>query len=214
MPLRAAVRYLAGWSIILFFIVLLTLIFNFLGTIICAVLAGMMLGAGRVAKWHTLVISLFFPACIFGVLRTTKADLLGWQVVMLTILCFSVFWLSYFATAALLFYESKGPAGHAPAVEAKRLEEPATQAAVGSAEQGLLTVAALEGSWRCRARVNGHFQDKVLEIHEHRLSLSVGDAKGRLHVIGQAEVELNGNGSTQRVKLAPSGVGVDDLVEI
>ena len=212
-PLKASARYLAGWGVLLFFIVLLTLIFNFLGTIICAVLAGMMLGAGRVARWHTVVISFFFPSCIFGVLVTTKAELLGWQVLMLTVLCFSVFWLSYLATAALLFYESKGPVSQSQPHVAVRTPAPVTEV-VSEASVEQLTLAALEGNWRCKARLDGQVQDRVMEIREQRLSLSVVERTGRVRVVGRAQVELATRGAEQRFSVAPIDTTADNWVAI
>src|ERR1035438_8644004 len=51
MPLKSAVQNVGLCSVLVFFVVLLTLVFSFLGTIICAALAGMMMGATRPSRW-------------------------------------------------------------------------------------------------------------------------------------------------------------------
>lgn len=56
---RTAGRYLGAWGAIALCVILLSLLFTFLGTITCAVLAGMMMGAFKDAKWFSVSVSWF-----------------------------------------------------------------------------------------------------------------------------------------------------------
>src|SRR5271157_4800368 len=100
--LRTVCGHIGGWCAITFFVLLLTFIFSFLGTIFCAVLAGMMLGAMKPHRWYSVPISLLFPVAICLVLRAMKADLPERQINLLSLLCLGAFWLAFFLTAALV----------------------------------------------------------------------------------------------------------------
>src|SRR5215472_1145713 len=107
LPLKKTLQRIAGGIIITFFVVLLTLIFSFLGTIICAALAGMMLGAAKLPRWQVAAASLLFPSVIFGVLRTTGADLPLQKILMLSGMCLGTFWLIYLVVSMMISYERK-----------------------------------------------------------------------------------------------------------
>ena len=70
--IRTAGGYLAAWGAIVCSVVLLSFLFTFLGTITCAVLIGMMMGAFKGAKWFSVSVSLVFPGVIFGMARGAK----------------------------------------------------------------------------------------------------------------------------------------------
>jgi len=72
-----AVQYLLGAAAIAFFVGLLTFIFSFLGTIFCAALVGMMLGAFKDLRWQSVSFSFLLPAVLVAVLRVTRAELTG-----------------------------------------------------------------------------------------------------------------------------------------
>jgi hypothetical protein len=93
--IRTAGRYLGAWGAIVLCVILLSLLFTFLGTITCAVLAGMMMGAFKGAKWFSVSVSLVFPGVIFGMARGAKVELTPPQVSMLAALCFGTFWVTY-----------------------------------------------------------------------------------------------------------------------
>src|SRR5260370_35897434 len=94
-PIKTAVQYLLGAAAIALFVSLLTFIFSFLGTIFCAALAGMMLGAFKNLRWQSVPFSFLFPAVIVTVLRVSKAELAANQVLVLALSAFGAFWLTY-----------------------------------------------------------------------------------------------------------------------
>ena len=202
-----------------FFVALLTLIFSFLGAILCAVLAGMMVGAARLPAWHTAVISLISPGVLFAMLRTSKADMSDAQVAILTAVCFSSFWLIYLMASALLRYEHKAtkPASSSPMARAngraehrrpeKRINVPGV---LNGAPNGALTLEALQGQWRCRGPER---QEKVLSIQREQLELIVANGQGRVSFATRAEIRLDGHTSLQTLWLS-SSQDPDTLVSI
>ncbi len=188
--LKQVVRYLVGWSVAIFFVVLLTLIFSFLGTIICAALAGMMIGAARLPRWQAFAISLIFPAVITGVLRTSGADLSDRQVLLLALLCFAAFWLIYAVVAAMMRVEGRQGAGASekPASRVRRSRAATGAVALAPPDPAVafgrltgLGLAALEGRWH--AEHNGHSTngyERVLEIDKETLRLSLTTSTGQV----------------------------------
>ena len=172
LPLKKTLQRVAGGVIITFFVVLLTLIFSFLGTIICAALAGMMLGAAKLPRWQVGAASLLFPSVIFCVLRTTGADLPLQKVLLLSGMCLGTFWLIYLVVSMMIFYERKAgaTAGHG----VKRT----VPAARGN---GLLSLEALQGKWRLEPSLIARVESrKVLEIQKENLLLRMPGPTGEL----------------------------------
>lgn len=174
LPVKKALQYAIGGVVLAFFVVLLTLIFSFLGTIICAALAGMMLGAAKLQKWKVVALSLVFPSVIFGVLRTQGADLPQGKVLMLSGLCLSTFWVIFAVVALLINFERKSQASAKAATRIKRQVTPG--AANGN---GHLSLKALEGKWLLDAgRFSGPGRRKILEIRREHLSLRIPKTTG------------------------------------
>jgi hypothetical protein len=144
--LKKALRYIGGWAIIIFFVVLLTFIFSFLGTIICAALAGMMIGAARLPRFHALCYSCIFPLVIFGVLRFSKAELTAAQIGLLAALCFGIFWLIYCVMVAMLSFEHKpGAAAQSTCKKAPAVQTQTVTA--GNGHGAMLDLSFLDGRW-------------------------------------------------------------------
>jgi len=172
LPLKKALQRVACGVVITFFVVLLTLIFSFLGTIICAALAGMMLGAAKPARWLVGLASLLFPSVIFGVLRTTGADLPWQKVLLLAGMCLGTFWLIYLVVSMMIFYEGK--AGAAGGHGAKR-------SASALRRNGRLSLEALQGKWRLEPSLIARVESrKVLEIQKENLLLRMHGPTGEL----------------------------------
>lgn len=205
--------HVAGWCAIVSFVLLLTFIFSFLGTIFCAVLAGMMLGSMRPRRWHSVPISLLFPATIFLMLRAMKAELLERQIDLLSLLCLGAFWLTFLLAGVVVSAEQKArtapgpgpgeprppatPGGPERVVErpapagraAARFEAVSPQSADG------LTLARLQGTWRWKAaKGDGEAHEKVLEIRGHDLVLKEVDGAGQVHWAAEGTVRLDGAG--------------------
>lgn len=190
--------HLAGWCIVISFVILLTLIFNFLGTIICAALAGMMMGSARLPRRHCLLASLIFPAVVSLVLRLWRAELAPSQIVALSILCFGVFW-AIWGTMWLLCGTPP------PSTFARKQENEPSQ----SLRQGRHTVSAqvassmplpaataptqldlasLQGLW-CPQR-EGAPAGKLLRFDGPMAVLTCFSEKGEIRSKAEAEVQL------------------------
>lgn len=206
--LKMAARYAGRWSAIVFFVLLLTLIFSFLGTIICAVLAGMMFGATKHVRWQALLISLIFPGAIFGLLRAGRAPLLENQVLVLSLLCFGAFWLTYATAAAVICFERSSANGTPTASEQKTMlaadyPAPTPQTTVQS-----LKLSELQGTWsRPPSGRNGESRAKELEINAEEVVLRVRDSHGHISTLGKAKVRLD---DASRTKGSSFACPVDD----
>ncbi len=232
-PIRTVVRYLGGWSILVFFVVLLTFIFSFLGTIFCSVLAGMMVAATKLPRWHTCALSLVFPGVLFSMLRSEKAELLGRQVLMLSLVCFGAYWLTFVLASLLVFYEAKVPAGTAKSPGRKgsgldsavsagnraRSAAPAETALAGRAAtpSAPFNLEALQGKWAyAGAGANGSGQHRTLEIVREVVRLSAADSQGRILFSAEAQVQVCPSTALPIVRLSPvpPSTPADTLVSI
>ena len=191
MPIRVAIRYAGRWSAIIFFVVLLTLIFSFLGTIICAVLAGMMMGATKHPRWQAMAIAVVFPAVIFTLLRGSRAELLERQIIELALLCFGAFWATYLVTGFVIWFERKQAAIVTPA------SEPAAETGLvhtgASHEPTLepLCIEALQGEWVCQpVPSDPPAQQKKLAIEGDKVTLSLIEDNGQTRPVAEGKVRL------------------------
>jgi hypothetical protein len=203
---RTAGRYLGAWGAIVLSVILLSLLFTFLGTITSAVLAGMMMGAFKGAKWFSVSVSLVFPGVIFGMARGAKVELTPQQIALLAVLCFGTFWVTYLVSAFVFFCEQKdrkSARSPAPAPQDETLAQgaqvPATSGtaaadALGSAEPGREScLDQLQGDWVCEASSTGNTScRKVIQIKESKLELKAVDASGRTTLLATGDVTLQG----------------------
>ena len=201
---RTAGRYLGAWGAIVLCVILLSLLFTFLGTITCAVLAGMMMGAFKGAKWFSVSVSLVFPGVIFGMARGAKVELAPQQIALLAVLCFGTFWVTYLVSAFVFFCEQKDRKSARPPAPASQ-DETLAQAgqiaatgrivaaeALGSTELGREScLEQLQGAWVCEASGTGHSLCKrVIQIKESKLELKTVDASGRITLLARGDVTL------------------------
>ena len=203
---RTAGKYLAAWGAIVFFVVLLSLLFTFLGTITCAVLTGMMMGAFKGAKWFSVLVSVVFPAVIFGMARGAKVELTPQQIALLAALCFATFWVTYLVSAFVFFCEQKDrksgrrpvpvpqAASPAPGAEVAATGHAAAAPAPESADlRRSSSLDQLQGDWVWEAPGTGHSAcRKVLHIREAKLELKGVDASGQITLLAKGDVTLQG----------------------
>src|SRR5581483_4112244 len=104
-PLVLALKHAGAWGIVLAFVALLTVIFSFLGTLFCAALGGMMMGATRASKRFALIFSLLCSGVLLGVLRSQRTELAAKQVTILAMLCLAAFWFLYVVSLSLVAFE-------------------------------------------------------------------------------------------------------------
>ena len=170
------------WCALVGVTALLTVLFSFLGNLTCAVLSGMILGAARRWRWHALPISLVFPAVILGLSYSSKLELPPGKVHLVAIVCAAAFWGVYGMTFGLYFLEKKQEANSGTATAA-------------SPAKPKFQLSTLRGSWTCEdSAANGSSQCKTLRIEEGKFSLAVRDRRGRVSVIAQGEVIVDGAG--------------------
>ncbi len=205
---RTAGRYFGAWGAIVLCVVLLSLLFTFLGTITCAVLVGMMMGAFKGAKWFSVCVSLVFPAVILGMARGAKVDLSPQQVTLLAGLCFGTFWGTYLVSAFLFFHEQKAKK---PSQRSASTSEPEASAqdgpvaATDCAPAGL-SLEQLQGNWACEESNPGEAQcKKVLQIKDARLELRTIDASGRIILLAAGDVTLQTLKPAQPLSNPPDG---------
>lgn len=175
---RRAATYAGLWGGVTFFAVLLTMVFSFLGTVICSVLAGMMMGATKPSRWLSIPISLLFPAILAGVLHFTKAELLPRQIVLISLLCFGSFWGLYAGAAWVMACESKQPPADQATLASTQKVAPDAKGS-SAPPQRLVSLIELQGKWLCEDQLNGNPRKRLLEIKENKLSLSAIDSNGR-----------------------------------
>jgi hypothetical protein len=193
---------------VLLFVVLLTIIFSFLGAFFCAGLAGMMLGSVTLQRRYIAGFSLIFPTVLFTILRVGGAELLMKQIVLLSFLCWATFWVTYLLVRAVVSYERKShPAGapgpfvspqpavvnHRPPQQkaAAERQSPRPEAVLAGADHEL-SLQLLQGKWSCAAADgNSHREQKLMEIDQHKLVLTISDRHGQVHFVGKGEVTLS-----------------------
>jgi hypothetical protein len=186
-PLKAAAQYAGGLAIGTFFVVLLSFIFSFLGTIFCAALAGMMLGTLHTHKWQSIPVSLLFPLVIFTLLKGMKTELEERQILLVSLACFSVFWLTYGMAATLSFFERKRqPAAGRPS----QIRPASAGGAEAPKRNGCLSLEMLQGDWSPEASYPAPFQIRRIRIQKEKLTLSVAEPGGKVRILGSAQLKL------------------------
>ena len=201
-PIKTALKYVSAWSVVAAFAALLTIIFNFLGALFCAALAGMMMGATKASWWLSLPFSLLCPGVLLAVMRAQKTELADRQITALLIICLAVFWTIYLLSKAVMAHEQKTAATNGETTAPLKAESHAgsAQFANGSIAKappcngkevpmpvGPLELGQLEGRWSCEdSGLDGHTKKRLLQIKDGALVLSTLDAEGHLCACTQA----------------------------
>lgn len=203
-PIRVAGSYLGAWVAIVCFVVLLSFTFTFLGTLSCAVLAGLMMGAFKGARWFAVSISLVFPGVILGMVRSARVELTQQQIILLAVVCFGVFWVTYLVSAVVLFCEQRDRTSSklpAPASQQEALALGGQVAVTGCTPAAEAPGAAvlvkesyleeLQGNWVCEASsASQPPYKKMIQIEETKLELKAIDASGRITLLARGDVTL------------------------
>jgi len=150
-PLKTVVKHAGAWGIVLTFIALLTIIFSFLGTLFCAALGGMMMGATRASKALALAFSLLCPGVLLGTMSAQRTELGQNQITVLAGLCLALFWGLYLVSRFLVAFEkTAGTTGSqtgalqpTPRLGSTNVTEPMDVATVTP-----LKLEDLHGQWR------------------------------------------------------------------
>lgn len=218
--LKAGAEYVGGVLIATFFVVLLSYIFSFLGTIFCAALGGMMLGAMGTKKSLSIPISLIFPLVIFGLVRGMKAEVSGRQMLVIAVACFSVFWLAYAVARALFLFERRRPAQvdrqpQAPLTSAaKPARETSTLPAAAEAGEGneaneWFSLDMLEGNWSRETSPLGRAEKRRMSIENDELTLTVLDSSNRIKVLARVTLKVGTAGSVRTLLISKPELQAD-----
>ncbi len=190
--------------------VLLTVLFSFLGTLSTTVVAGVMMGSARRWHWHTLPVSLVFPAVILGLSYYSKIELPPQKVYLIALVCGVAFWAVYGMMFFLHFMEQKqvapsvSPAGQ----EGSKGGLPGTEA------DGLqaFSLAALRGSsWSCEKNAELSGQRNTLQIADGKFELSVSVPGGRSRVMARGAVSLEHRPGKLVINLSEDREGADGI---
>jgi len=186
---RLVFNQMALWAVLVAVVGLLTLLFSLLGTISCAVIVGVMMGASRRWRWQTLPISIVFPAVIVTLSRVSKTELDWRQTMQMALLCFGVFWATHLVTYLLMFLE-RPPENPAPnnSRTTTSASEPTKPAKVAQC-----CFEDLRGKWHCETTApDGQTQERIMTIGENEFSLSQKTPDGQRRLIAQGKVEWVG----------------------
>ena|SRR5436190_11623553 len=205
---KAVAGYIIGWGIVIGFVVLLTMIFSFLGTIICAAVAGMMVGAARLPRWPSAGVSLICPGVIVAVLRLSRAELDDRQIIFLALLCFALYWLFYLGLFKLVSTEqvqcnadarSKAKTSlicsdgnHSGAIPCQA----GTATLAHPAEPAVLTLEAVQGTWIERVSRRYAQRPRILIIKEQTLVLSQVSDRGTMQTLGSGVFKVTAGATT------------------
>ncbi len=186
----------AGLALALVFsVTLATLLFSFLGTIACGALVGMMLGATRRWRCWVIFVSLVFPVVMAAFLHFSRTDLTDRQLILLPVVCFGLFWLTYLSTCVLLKFEKQGESltGELVADGAMPQAMPVQENAV-SRSRGLSELDELQGTWvQAVPEQGGSPGCKRLEFARERFAVSiVAGGEARRVAEGTVSVEKAG----------------------
>lgn len=169
--------------------VLLTVLFSFLGTLTVAVVAGLVMGAGRRWRWSAIPVSLVFPAVIFGLSACFKIQLPPEKVHLIALVCGAAFWAVYGMTFGLHLLEQKP---ESPAATTKgRADLPGGTGETETSAAPEFTLATLRGSWTCAdASANGSSPRKTLRIEDGRFALTVSEPGSQPREVARGELSV------------------------
>ena len=181
------------------FVILVTTIFSFVGTISCCVLIGMMMGSLRDSRGTAIPVSLIFPMVTIALLQYPAPAVSLQKATSLAALCFAVFWAMYWLTRGLMLLESTGkPSSRRTTRSSASQAAEATSGVherhaggisgtpgLADAVQGRdgnqdVALTKLQGKWvSLTSRGQENSYEEVLEFNQETFQLEWTDARGR-----------------------------------
>lgn len=210
-PANTVLKHIGLGFVLVSVVVFLTLMFSLLGAISCAVVSGMILGAARLGKLRSILVSLVFPGVTLILAHVSHA-LQERENIQFSSVCFGSFWIAYFVTYGLVLLERKAPQpavqGAAGGPAAPREHDAGlpfrTDAASDSASQasGEPRLEELRGRWSCQTSAqDGQSHTKLLEIDGDRFALSTADPSGRTLSVARGGVRFEKLGPFNTLKI-------------
>ncbi len=187
---KTAVGYALAACILVFFVALLTVIFSFLGTFICAALAGMMMGTVRMRALPSIALSLVFPVVLVVTFRVSHTEIVAGHILLLALICLALFWVTYSALLVLISAEQKSK----PAVAA-RAKAPVAATAEScplnpERSSGAVILEALQGTWVAPGGSAAEPFEKKLQIDRETLLLRCSSRNGKPSILARAPFHL------------------------
>lgn len=214
-PMKVCLKWVGLWALFVSVVVLFTVVFSFLGTISCAVIAGMAMAAARLWTGHIIASSLVFPGVVLALAQTSKIDLVPRERISVAAVCFGAYWVTFLVTFILLRLERRN--ADAPSRKASLSTDPPDPGAGvletltdpnPQAVPDGFSLRALQGRWR--QEIAGSDQSpstKTIEICGDRFVLCVTTGDGNARVCGAGVVKLEGVGAG--TSCARTGSGAD-----
>lgn len=190
-PILARLKQTSMWAAFVLLVAFATVLFNFLGTISCAVLTGMMLASVRRPLWHAALASLVFPAVLVLVLASRKSEVGMQQWLGLGGITFGVFWGMYLLTILLKALEATPTTAAAAAAANEPQPSGATAVAETRQPAAPLSLSELQGTWICEAPAQqGEAHRKRIEIAGETFALEIINAAGRVCASAKGSVKV------------------------
>jgi len=177
-------------------VLLVTLVFSFLGTIMCGAIVGMMAGSSRRWRWEYVLVALVFPGALLVSLYIAPSDLEFEKSLMLALVCLGSFWMTYLLTLGLTLlerpavsvaqadHEHAGIPGAPSALPTKERAEGGeprgnAAAAAGNSTPGEPELEEVQGTWVQEAsKGGGRWCQPVLKLTREVLDLSRAEGDG------------------------------------
>lgn len=189
-PVREFGRQAGIGLVLITFVALVTFMFSFLGTILCAALFGMMVGFSKKWKWQFVLISLLFPALLLASLYFSNSEsvmsLKG--SLGLAAVCFATFWATYLATCGLFLLEGGTHTCSAAAGEGRRELRNRREPEPSWHD---LHIEELQGAWQQEiAPTSGQTTRKVIEVNDNELTMSLVGEDGEMRILAKGELQI------------------------
>lgn len=224
-PIKVCLKSVGLWTLFVSVVVLLTVVFSFLGTISCAVIAGMAMAASRIWNGRVIASSLVFPAVVLTLAHFSKIDLVSNGRLTVATVSFGAFWGTFLLTFLVMLLERRDGGRPAmktadPSASTRRQVDGESGSGQREVAAGIVTAAnpagrpaelslqALQGRWSCEVgATNGPSSRKIIEIAGDRFVLSVGNSDGSAQVCGEGVVKLEVSGPLHTLHLAGRSPG-------
>jgi hypothetical protein len=214
--LRATGARLVVGAVLVFIVVLLSVIFSFLGTLTCSVLIGMMMGSARGSRWWAVPVSLLFAAVTLAMFLFPEPSVPVQKAISLSLLCFASFWATYLVTYGVIALEGRGnPAPDraqdenlraAPVPASNRIpgDQRASETTSGIGHSAVdADLEALQGKWVAQPdTAAGRESAEAIDINRDRFRFERIDSHGRVALAWEGTVRCESLGPFKAMTLS------------
>jgi hypothetical protein len=173
----------------------------------------MMVGFARQWKWQFILVSLVFPAALMTSMHVSKNAVSLRESLSLSLVCFSVFWLTCLLTRGVALLEKRETRPTGERTGSRSQKDQAANASAASLEvpikpPGDPSLDELQGTWtRETTAPDGKPCKKVIEIAREELALSLIDRAGKVRFLAKGDLALEKFGTFKMVKVSPRETG-------